>query len=312
MKDNQIERMMDDYAFASMLMIIGIVVVITSMILSSGCLGINTGDLKTKALDAISPVVVLKGSAQYERMYPSVTTAVPTPIPFAVTTIPPAPTTAIKAKQIDMYANGERWQKQWFRHVTMRRIVQGNDLSPMKPLEFGVVVYDHKFLSSYTWWSDANGQYYREVPAPGYKYLIVFVHEEVFGDPKFNIPNMPILDAADFVVQNKQNFYYNDTTYNPVDRILEFDTKGDYYGISRVGAFGYTRIFVGQSTLYNTQFGGWIAEQKTDVYTGLGNAVDGYIVYQVPSYATDSDTFLVGNFGTQGNAYWRFDIYAGN
>jgi hypothetical protein len=310
MKDNirQNKRM----TLFSLCMIGFLLLILNGMLLSSGCLGINTDNIKTQALDTISPIVVLKGSTQYEKMYPSVTTTVPTIVPIAVATIPPVPTSPIKARQIDMYANGERWEKQWFKHVDMVKPNPLSDASPSKPREFGIVVYDHKYLSSYTWWSDANGQYFKEIPKPGYKFLFVWVHEEIFGNAKTNIHSMPSIDESAFMVQvmnqGKSTLHYNDTTYYPVNTILEFDTKADYYGISRTAAFGYIRKFIGM----NSKYGGWIAEKQDSLYIGKGNSLDGYIVYQVPSYATDSDTFLVGNFGTQGNAYWRFDIYAGN
>lgn len=283
-----------------------VIITILAFIVCSGCLGINSvDDAKVAALDAISPVVVLKGSAQYEKQYPTETpTPLPTtkPIPAFVT---PTPMPTVAAKQVDIYATGERWEKQYYRHITMQKT---NQLSTIKkPLDFGIVIYDHKWANSYTWWSDVNGQYYRELPRPGYKFLFVWVHEEVFGDPKTNIPVMPAYGLESFIVQNQQNLYYNDTGYYPVNLILEFDSKPDYYGISRTAPFGFTRIFIGRTSKY----GGWIAEKNLDVYIGQGNAHDGYIVYQVPTYATDSNTFLVGNFGTNGNAYWRFDIYAG-
>ena len=285
-----------------------LLILLDGMLLSSGCLGVDTGNLKTQALDAISPIVVLKGSAQYERQYPSTTTAIPTQKPIAVPTVPPVPTSSIKAKQVDIYAQGERWQNQWYHSVSYRKPNPLSDASPKKPIDVGIVVYDHKFLNSYTWWSDVNGQYYKELPRPGYKFLFVWVHEELFGDPKTNIPLIAGLDERCFVVQYKDTFYYNDTTYNPVNHILEYDTKPDYYRISRTSAFAYTRKFIGT----NYKYGGWIAEHQMDLYIGQGNSWDGYIIYQVPTPATDSDTILVGNFGSYGNAFWRFDIYAGN
>jgi hypothetical protein len=285
-----------------------ILIILDAFLLSCGCIGINTDTLKTKALDIVSPVVVLEGSTQYERLYPSVTTAISTATPTAIRTPTPIPTPGIKAKQVDAYATGERWEKQWYKHIEMKRPNQFSDASPKKPLEYGIVVYDHKFMSSYTWWSDANGQYYKEIPKQGYKFLFVWIHEEVFGDPKINIHNMYGFDERCFVVQRNDIFYYNDTTYNPVNRILEFDNKGDLYGISRTSAFGYQRTYVGMSSRY----GGWIAEDKSDIYIGNGNAWDGYVIYQVPESSTDSDVLIVGNFKEQENAYWRFDIYAGN
>jgi len=271
-------------------------------------MGITADGAKTAALDAISPVVVLKGSSQYARMYPdlvTITPTTPTPIPTKAT---PVPTPSIAARQIDPYAQGERWEKQWYKHTAMTVVNPFAETILKKPLEFGVVTYDHKFLNSYTWWSDQDGQYYREIPHPGYKFLFVWVHEEVFGDPKTHIPNIPGFNMDAFSAQVGKTLYHNDTTYNPVNRILDFDTKADYYKFSRTSTFGYTRIFLG----YMTGYGGWIAQENYDIYTGQGNAWDGYIVYQVPAYATDNDTLLVGNFGAYGNAFWRFNIYAGN
>lgn len=293
--------------FISALAICAILLILLEcFLLSSGCLGINTDDAKRTALDVISPVVVIKGSTQYEKQFPANVTVSPTVIPVAVvTTATPIPTPEIKAHYVEPFSNGERWKGQWFKSVTMRKTNPLSNVSPMKQLEFGILIYDHKYLNSYTWWSDVNGQYYKEIPTPGYKFLFVWVHEEVFKDPKTNIPLMPGFDPSAFIVQYKQNLYYNDTLYNPVNRILEFDTKGDYYQASRTSAFGYTRKYLGRIT----NAGGWFAEKNLDLYTGRGNSWDGYLIYQVPVSANDSDTILVGNFGSYGNAYWRFDIY---
>lgn len=275
----------------------------------SGCLGINSvDDAKKTVLDAVSPVVVLKGSTQYEKLMaeknPPTILSTPSPVP---TTHTPVPTPTIAARTVNPYSPGERWEKQWYRHVAQHTPNPLFNATYTKPLDFGIVIYDHKFVNSYTWWSDKDGQYYKEMPTPGYKFLFVWVHEEVFGDPKMNVATMEGFNTDSFIAQYKQSLYYNDTNYNPVNCVLEFDTKPDYYRISRTSAFGYTRIYTGYKP--GSGYGGWIAEQNVDLYTGQGNAWDGYIVYQVPAVATDHDTLLVGNFGAYGNAYWRFDIY---
>lgn len=311
MNDNQsgskgFETCIGIVGLSTVIIAILVFAIFTISLLSSGCLGVDTGSIKTQALDAISPVVVLKGSSQYAKMYPptNVATTIPTPTPTVAVPTPTA-TPAIKAKYVDAYTQGERWEDQWYRSITFRKPHPGSDASPLKPLDVGVVVYDHKYLDSYTWWSDANGQYYKEYPNPGMKFLFIFVHEEVFGDPKTHIPIMPGFNTDAFVVQCKDTIYHNDTVYEPVNRILEFDQKPDYYRMSRVAAFGYVRKYIG----LNSRYGGWYAERQFDLYIGSGNAWDGYIVYQVPSYASDLDTLLVGNFGAYGNAYWRFNIY---
>lgn len=290
------------------ILLVGILIL---SIFFSGCLGINSvDDVKTAALDAISPVVVLNGSTQYAKMIaeknspaPLPTTIVPTFIPTPAT---PLPTPTIAARTVNPSAQGERWEKQWYRTIIQKQPNPLFNSTATKPLDFGIVVYDHKFMNSYTWWSDSDGQYYKEVPMPGYKFLFVWVHEEVFGDSKMNIASMEGFNTDSFIVQYQQTLFRNDTTYNPVNRVLEFDTKPDYYRISRTSAFGYTRIYLGYK---GNGYGGWIAEQNVDLYTGQGNSWDGYMIYQVPASATDHDTLVVGNFGGYGNAYWRFDIY---
>lgn len=293
--------------------IVFLVIFLILSVFFSGCLGISSvADVKTAALDVISPIVVLKGSTQYEKMVAeqNLPTPLSTPIPIP-TTYTPLPTPTIAARTIDPYVQGERWEKQWYRHVVQKQPNPLFNATYTKPLDFGVVIYDHKFMNSYTWWSDRDGQYYNETPKPGYKFLFIWVHEEIFGDPKTHVASMEGFNVDSFLAQYKQSLYYNDTSYNPVNRVLEFDTKPDYYRISRTSAFGYTRIYYGKSVVYDSPgYGGWIAERDVDLYIGQGNSWDGYIVYQVPASATDHDTLLIGNFGAYGNAYWRFDIYA--
>jgi hypothetical protein len=285
-----------------------VITVVIVFVLCTGCLGI--GDVKKAGLDVISPVVVLKGSTQYEKIMaeknptPLPTTIVPTLIPTHAT---PLPTPTIAARTVNPSAQGERWEKQWYRTVVQKQPNPLFNATATKPLDFGIVVYDHKFVDSYTWWSDTEGQYYKEMPSPGYKFLFVWVHEEIFGDPQTHINAMEGFNIESFRAQVKSGLYSNDTVYNPINSILEFDTKPDYYRISRTSAFGYTRIYLGYRKDGRS---GWIAEQNVDLYTGQGNSWDGYIIYQVPVSATDHDTLLVGNFGGYGNAYWRFDIYA--
>jgi hypothetical protein len=300
----------DKALIKGILIILTMIALMLALVAFSGCLGINsTDDAKKAALDAISPVVVMKGSTQYEKIMAEQNPPAPIPttlIPIATTIPTPIPAPTIAAHTVDPYSQGERWEKQWFKNRGMRQTNPLFNESIRKPLDFGIVVYDHKFVNGYTWWSDIDGQYYKMFPKPGYKFLFVWVHEEVFGDSKTNIVLMPGFSAKSFVAQYKQALYYNDTSYDPVNTILEFDAKPDYYKISRTSALGYIRIYIG---FKKGERGGWIAENQEDLYTGQGNAWDGYIVYQVPASATDHDTLVVGNFGGYGNAYWRFDIY---
>jgi hypothetical protein len=257
-----------------------VLVMLMMMILSTGCVTAakNVGKeiMKTPTPTPV-PVTV-----------PTTSPPTPRPTPEAVRTIAPYP--------VDLFAPGERWEGQWFQW--WRKNVQGN-----KDLNVGIIVYRHAFLDYYTWYNNAMGNYYVQKPSKGNRYFAVWVHEEIIGNTTEFDPSMWIFNQDAFTLQVKDRLIntYPDI-HNPVNRIREFDRMHDYYDTVTAVPFGYHIIFTGS----NPETGGYVAERLGWLRMGEGNAVDGYILYEIPENTMEEDILLIGSFSTFGSAYWRF------
>lgn len=286
--------------------------VLTASVLVSGC----TDQVKTAALDAVSPVVVLKGSAQYERIQAAQATPTSSvivsstqmpidnaPVSTASLQITVTPNTkatvttlpTLEYHSIDFYATGERWERQWFKF-------HRDNVSGLTNIHVGVVVYRHAYLDKYTWWNNALGNYQEEYAPDGTRFCAVWVHEEMFGDNIDDGATMWAFDNSSFELQYKNRFVPRDTKYNAVNRIKEFDTQYDYYNTISAQPFGWYWVYTGQAPAT----AGWEAQKIGYLHMGQGNAIDGYMIFLVPKIATDDDLLLVGNFAAFGTAYWRF------
>ncbi len=288
-----------------------VILLLTMLVLCTGCVD----QAKTATLDAIAPVVVLKGSTQYERMQEA--NAEPTPaesitpvisvdntsaslsvimvqteeLPLeTVTTLP-----TLSQHFVDPYLPGERWERQWFKF-------QRSNASGLKNVDGGIVVYRHAYMDKYTWWNNAMGNYFEEYAPPGTRFCSVWIHEELFGDNIDDSATIWAFDNTSFELQYRNRFVPRDTQYIAVNRIKEFDNQHDYYDIANTPPFGWTWVYTGQSP----STAGWEAQKIGYLHMGQGNAIDGYIIFLVPQIATDNDLLLVGNFAAFGQAYWRF------
>lgn len=227
---------------------------------------------------------------------PVPTTTPPTPTPTPIPTTPPTPKAieTLAAHYVDPFVQGERWEDQWFKWK--REDVQGN-----KDLQVGVVEYRHAFLDYYTWWNAAMGNYQVQKPAAGNRYFVVWVHEEMIGENSTYDPSMWIFDETSFRVQVKGQIYSPDTVHNPVNRIRELDRQYDFYDTVITGPFGWQVRYSG----FNPETAGYVAERKGWLRLGQGNAVDGYILFEIPKDTMESDILVLGSFSRFGNAYWR-------
>jgi hypothetical protein len=246
-------------------------------------------------LDAISPIIAIKGSKQDISKQPSVA-----PTPFATIAKPtityPTAIPTVEMKFVDPYTSGERFEGQWYKWFRQ-------NVSGFKHMNAGVVVYRHAFLDGYTWWDNAMGQYF-PAPAPlGRRYFAVWIHEELLGDTSKDDGRFYGFRDNAFQLQYKSYFLLSkDENYNPVNWILEFNSQYDYYNTVIAQPFGYVQVYTG----HDPETGGYSAQTTGWLVPGKGNAIDGYIIYEVPGDAQERDLMLIGNFASFGNAYWRF------
>lgn len=272
-----------NYGGISLFLVISVLLVMLMlMVLSTGC------------------VTAAKNIGR-EIMKTPVPTPTPTPIP---TTLPPTPRPTpagiptLAPYYVDPFAPGQRWEGQWFQW--WRKDVQGINGEGKKDLNVGVIVYRHAFLDYYTWYNNAIGNYYLQRPPKGYRYFVVWVHEEMIGNTTEFDPSMWVMD--EFSLQYGLSTTTHEIEHNPVNRILEFDNYRDYYNTVTAGPFGYQIIYTGNSPAT----GGYTALEIGWLRMGEGNAIDGYLIFEVPEKTQLEDIQFLGNFATFGSAWWRF------
>lgn len=175
------------------------------------------------------------------------------------------------------------------------------DVSGRKDLVTHVVIYDYKVFNSYTWFNPSDYKYYKQYPTEGYKFVFVFINiymDNIMGDD----PRMWCPDERHYGLQA------NDILYMPIEfekqlRIKELEETYNYNDDSRVGyyaTFKYT-----SSNLEHAKTAGETYNNLTYLRGGKSNAIDGYLVYEVPINTKDEDLILSGNFYTFGDAAWK-------
>jgi|GEM_PF-3252471 len=215
----------------------------------------------------------------------------PTPIIIEKTiTITPTPDNGI------YYASETQ---QGIRKLQRYFVFHRNDVLGKKDLDFHVTVYGYKFLDSYHFWNLGDNQYYEVVPMnQNCKFLFVYVQmysDDISGDDVRNyIPN-----------ENHYQVKYNDMLYQPIPftkelRIYELENTYNFNDDHRIEYYGQ---FVFQA-LTGKEAGKPVSMPLEYSLGGKSNAIDGYIVYEIPIEATENDIQVWGEFYAYGNSQW--------
>jgi hypothetical protein len=201
---------------------------------------------------------------------PVVTESVPATV--ATTVVPPTPTPnpftdAFKVKELFNFNEGK---------YTSR-----------------ATVYRYWMNATYQWHNDIDNRYYTEKPKQGFKFLFVLVNIENIGKDGYPYPKSSMIR-----VHNDGDVYYVDPTHYLPDKatnreavpveIKEVETQSDYFNLERVEDYGYSH-----------------GTTQDFVYPGQGNAVDGYLIYQVPVSLKPEDTYVEIQFDSNDRAAWK-------
>jgi hypothetical protein len=206
----------------------------------------------------------------------------PTPVPTTVpvTTIPltEEPTTAPTPTPEpfpDAYS-----LKEWFQYN------EGKYASK-------ATVYRYWINDTYQWHNDLSNQYFTQKPKAGNKYLFVYVDIVNTGTDAYPYPK-----SNRIYVHYDGNVYTVDTShYIPDKAVNEKATPIE------VGEIEH------QSDLFNSEFVedyGYSHGTTSDfIYPGQSNAIDGYLIYEVPASLTADTTHVEIVFDGEDRAVWK-------
>jgi hypothetical protein len=154
-------------------------------------------------------------------------------------------------------------------------------------------VYRYWINDSYEWHNDKDNHYYVQSPGAGNKYLFVFVQLVNIGDTRVWFP-----PAGSVVVNYHGVSYHQDQShYKP--------NKGSRVKATpvEVKEIQYFQKLNGDE--YVEDFGFSHGTELAYLYPGSSNAVDGYIMYEVPESLNPEDTYVVIPFNGQDQGVWK-------
>ena len=171
-------------------------------------------------------------------------------------------------------------------------------LSLKQPFSFGTgkiasqaTTYRYWINDTYEW-RDMNrdNNYYAREPDAGDKYLFVFVQMENLGDTRVWFP-----PADDIMVHYNGATYYEDPGHykpeNPGDEPIQVKEVQSFQKLDGDG--------------YVEDFGFSHDQELAYLYPGASNAIDGYIIYEVPQSLTPEKTYVDITFNGLDRGIWK-------
>ncbi|MFA4859433.1 zinc-ribbon domain-containing protein [Methanoregula sp.] len=206
---------------------------------------------------AVLALVVLPGVSK------NIPTEIPeTPAPAVTTMIPdtPAPVLTTRTPRPDPYPGALRI-KDSFPFGSGEVASQGT-------------VYRVWMNSTYHWHNDMDNRYYTQKPHAGNKYLIIFVNVYNNGTTRVWPPA-----AGTIKVHYEGTGYSMDSTHYLPNKA--YDRKATPIEVQEIQY--YPKLFGSE---YVEDYGYSHGDQTAYLYPGKSNAIDGYIIYEVPESLT--------------------------
>jgi len=163
------------------------------------------------------------------------------------------------------------------------------------------VVYDYKIFNRYHWFNPTDSKYYEENANLKHKFIFVFFNiyqDDVIGeDTRFWVPS-----------EKQMILRINNVDYRPIEsvkqiRIRELEETFNLNDDSRVVYFNTKNVY-SRSTEHRDTAGETF--YTIDVLKGgQSNAIDGYLIFEIPYSVKDEDILFGCNFYTWGNSFWK-------
>lgn len=154
-------------------------------------------------------------------------------------------------------------------------------------------VYRIWMNETYSWHNDMDNKYYLQKPKPGNKYLFVFINVFNKGDTRVWPPT-----SGNVAVHYNGQIYSADPTHYLPDKSA--DLKATAVEVKEVQYF--SKLF---GTEYVEDFGYSHGMQLAYLYPGKSNAIDGYLVFEVPASFNAEKAYAEIVFNGQDVGIWK-------
>jgi hypothetical protein len=154
-------------------------------------------------------------------------------------------------------------------------------------------VYRVWINETYSWHNDMDNKYYLQKPKPGNKYLFVFINVFNKGDTRVWPPN-----SGNVVVHYNGQIFSTDPTHYLPD--ISSDREATAIEVKEVQYF--SKLFGSE---YVEDFGYSHGMQLAYLYPGKSNAIDGYLVFEVPASLTPEKAYAEIVFNGNEAGVWK-------
>lgn len=171
----------------------------------------------------------------------------------------------------------------------------------LKDITIHARVYGYKILQSYHYFDPTEYKYFETYPDDlNSKFLFVYLNiymDDVIGD------DAPIWTPTD----NMWATQIHETLYSPKNfqrqlRIKELEETFNFNDNSRIGYYRFLKTY-STSTEF-TKTAGETGEDLTRIHGGQSNAIDGYLVFEIPEDTSIEEISIVGSFYAWGQNTW--------
>ncbi len=154
-------------------------------------------------------------------------------------------------------------------------------------------VYRIWMNETYFWHNDMDNKYYIQKPKPGYKYLFLFINVFIKGDIRVWPPT-----------SGNINVYYNGQKYSadPTHYLPDKSSDRTATAIEVKEIQYFPKLF---GTEYVEDFGYSHGTQLAYLYPGKSNAIDGYLVFEVPASLTPEKAYAEIAFNGNTAGVWK-------
>jgi PKD repeat protein len=161
-------------------------------------------------------------------------------------------------------------------------------------------VPEYQYMDRYHWWDPTSGLFFPMLPAEGNRFLFIYVHLVNRGSAAQWIPSAEDISLCGVLPSGDSSCYTNLPYQNTTgydDTALQ-ELNDTYQWIQEVGVNERDYAYLRNSWyLASGHAGGFL-------WPGESNAIDGYLIYDVPRNLTAGNTTVNVWFNNQSRATW--------
>lgn len=194
------------------------------------------------------------------------------------------------------YQNGTRLLKRPFSFIRYNALMK-------QDMKVTTIVYDYRLFEKMHWFNPSDYKYYEAVPLrENSQFCIIFVHvfmDDIIGDDT----RMWAFNRSFFGVSDSENNVYYHEDYPYQLRFAELENIPNFNNDGYVQAFKQKRSYSDSEDGRKTA--GEISDEIYYLRGGRSNAIDGYLIFEVPKGVSPEKLTVLGNFYSFGFSQWR-------